>query len=158
MLLSPEEIKKAIEGLLPGVSVSLEGDILIIEPKNLIPICRVLKEAERFGIDYLSNLTAVDFPKESRIDLIYHLFSMKHKHGPITLTAHLNREKPIIASATAIWRGAEYQEREVFDLYGVQFEGHPDLRRILMWDGFEGFPMRKDYVTEDQDAPLESAS
>jgi NADH/F420H2 dehydrogenase subunit C len=153
MRLSPDEIKKAIEELLPGVSISLEGDVLIVEPKDLIPVCRMLKETERFGMDYLSNLTAVDYPKESRIGLVYHLYSMEHKHGPIALAVHLNREKPVIASATAIWRGAEYQEREAFDLFGVHFEGHPDLRRILMWDGFEGFPMRKDYVPEDQDAP-----
>jgi NADH:ubiquinone oxidoreductase subunit C len=55
-----------------------------------------------------------------------------------------------VASVTPIWRGAEFQEREVYDLYGVRFEGHPDLRRILMWDGFQGHPMRKDYVVEDQ--------
>jgi hypothetical protein len=64
---------------------------------------------------------------------------------------------PVVASVTPIWRGAEFQEREVYDLFGVRFEGHPDLRRILMWDGFEGHPMRKDYVVEDQDTLEERA-
>jgi NADH:ubiquinone oxidoreductase subunit C len=67
--------------------------------------------------------------------------------------ARLNRANPHAASVTPIWRGAEFQEREAYDLYGVVFDGHPDLRRILMWDGFEGHPMRKDYVVEDQNAP-----
>ena len=158
MAFSAEEVQKAIQDLLPGVTLTLEGDVILVEPKDLISVCRTLKDTERFGMDYLSNLTAVDYPKESRIDLVYHLYSMEHKHGPVALTVHLNREKPVIASATEIWRGAEYQEREVYDLFGVQFEGHADLRRILMWDGFEGYPMRKDYVTEDQDAPVEGAS
>lgn len=158
MALLAEEVRKAIEGLLPGVTLTLEDDVIIIEPKDLISVTRALKDTERFSMDYLSNLTAVDYPKESRIDLVYHLYSMERKHGPVALTVHLKREKPVIASVTEIWRGAEYQEREVYDLFGVQFEGHPDLRRILMWDGFEGYPMRRDYVTEDQNAPLESSS
>ena len=75
---------------------------------------------------------------------------MERKHGPIALQVSLPRQQPVVASVTPIWRGAEFQEREVYDLYGVTFEGHPDLRRILMWEGFEGHPMRKDYVPEDQ--------
>ena len=84
------------------------------------------------------------------MDVVYHLYSMEQKHGPMTLLVKLPRQQPVVASVTPIWRGAEFQEREVYDLYGVTFEGHPDLRRILMWEGFEGHPMRKDYVPEDQ--------
>ena len=152
---STEELKGALEQLLPGVSLAVEGDAFIVAPKDLAAVCRCLKETERFGLDYLSNLTAVDYPNEQRIDLVYHLYSMSQKHGPATLLVHLDRANPKIDSVTPIWRGAEFQEREVYDLFGVHFEGHPDLRRILMWDGFEGHPMRKDYVVEDQDAPIE---
>ncbi len=76
---------------------------------------------------------------------------MNLKHGPLVLRQRTeNRsEKARAASLTPVWRGAEFQEREVFDLYGVVFDGHPDLRRILMWDGFQDFPMRKDYVEPD---------
>ena len=152
-----DELKTMLEQLLPGVSLTVEGDCLLVIPKDLALVCRSLRENERFGLDYLSNLTAVDYPAENRIDLIFHLFSMEHKHGPVTLLVHLDRSNPTIESVTPIWRGAEFQEREVYDLYGVNFEGHPDLRRILMWEGFEGYPMRKDYVVEDQDAPMENA-
>jgi len=157
MLPSPEELKTSLEQLLPGVSLSLEGAVLIVSPNDLITICRLLKDNERFNLDYLADLTAVDYLPDptgtpGRIDVVYHLYSMAKKHGPVTLKVKLPRANPTVASVTPIWRGAEFQEREAYDLYGVKFEGHPDLRRILMWDGFEGHPMRKDYVVEDQDA------
>ena len=155
MLPPPEELKSALEQLLPGVSLALEGAVLFVEPKDLAAVCRCLKEHERFGLDYLANLTVVDYPAEQRMDVVYHLYSMAQKHGPVALKVKLPRANPVVASVTPIWRGAEFQEREAYDLFGVRFENHPDLRRILMWDGFEGHPMRKDYVVEDQDAPLE---
>ena len=151
MLPPPEELKSALEQLLPGVSLALEGDGLVAGFQDLPAVCKMLKQTERFSLDYLANLTAVDYPAEQRMDVVYHLYSMAKKHGPLTLKVKLNRTQAVVASITPIWRGAEFQEREVYDLYGVTFEGHPDLRRILMWDGFEGHPMRKDYVVEDQD-------
>ena len=157
MLPSSEELKSSLEQLLPGVSLPLEGGALILSPNDLIAVCRALKDNERFSLDYLADLTAVDYLPDTagaagRIDVVYHLYSMAKKHGPVTLKVKLPREHPTIPSVTPIWRGAEFQEREAYDLYGVTFDGHPDLRRILLWDGFEGHPMRKDYVVEDQDA------
>ena len=153
MLAAPDEVKSALEQLLPGVGVTVDAGALLIAPKDLAAVCRCLKEHERFSLDYLSNLTAVDYPTEQRMDVVYHLYSMAKKHGPLTLKVKLNRDRAAVASVTPIWRGAEFQEREVYDLFGVTFDGHPDLRRILMWDGFDGHPMRKDYVVEDQDIP-----
>ena len=146
-----DELKTILEGLLPGVHLAVEAPALIVDPKDFAAACRCLKDSERFGLDYVANLTAIDYPTEQRIDVVYHLYSMHHKHGPVVLKVKLPRANPIVDSVTPIWRGAEYQEREVYDLYGVTFTGHPDLRRILMWDGFKGHPMRKDYVVEDQD-------
>jgi NADH/F420H2 dehydrogenase subunit C len=150
MLPSSEELKGSLEELLPGVSLTLDGGALIVPAADVTAVCRCLKETERFSLDYAANLTAVDYPPE-RIDVVYHLYSMTKKHGPVTLKVRLPRTNPVVASVSPIWRGAEFQEREVYDLFGVTFEGHPDLRRILMWEGFEGYPMRKDYVVEDQD-------
>ena len=152
MLPLPEELKTALEQLLPGVAIAVEGGALFVDAKDLTAVCRCLKDTERFSLDYLSDLTAVDYPPEQRMDVVYHLYSMAKKHGPLTLKVTLNRAQALLASVTPIWRGAEFQEREAYDLYGVRFDGHPDLRRILLWDGFEGHPMRKDYVVEDQDA------
>ena len=86
-----------------------------------------------------------------RLEVVYHLYSIAKKHGPLVLRMKtVNRTDQVeLPSLTPVWRSAEFQEREVFDLYGVIFAGHPDLRRILMWDGFKDHPMRKDYVEPD---------
>ena len=89
------------------------------------------------------------------LEAVYHLFSMKHAHreiaGPVVLRMRtINRDDQVeLPSLTPVWRSAEFQEREIFDLFGIVFTGHPDLRRILMWDGFEDHPMRRDYVDPD---------
>ena len=85
------------------------------------------------------------------LEAVYHLFSMKHKHGPVILRMRtVNRTDQVaLPSLTPVWRSAEFQEREIFDLFGIVFTGHPDLRRILMWDEFEDHPMRRDYVDPD---------
>ena len=87
------------------------------------------------------------------LEAVYHLYSTEKKHGPLVLRLRtVNRsEDTHVPSLTPVWRGAEFQEREAFDLYGIVFDGHPDLRRILMWDGFVDFPMRKDYVPPADD-------
>ena len=87
------------------------------------------------------------------LEAVYHLFSMEKKHGPVVVRLRTaNRtEGTYVPSLTPVWRSAEFQEREAFDLYGIVFDGHPDLRRILMWDGFVDFPMRKDYVPPADD-------
>lgn len=85
------------------------------------------------------------------LEVVYHLYSMALKHGPVILRVRTGNRSNLITvpSLTPVWRACEFQEREIFDLYGVVFEGHPDLRRILMWDEFQGHPMRKDYVEPD---------
>ena len=146
-----EELKAALERGVPGTTATLAGGCLFVEPQQLPAVCRFLKSAPDLQLDYVSNLTAIDYPPD-RIDAVYHLFSMAKKHGPVPLKVTLPRANPRVPSLTSIYRGAEFQEREAYDLYGVIFEGHPDLRRILMWDEFTGHPMRKDYVPENQDA------
>jgi NADH-quinone oxidoreductase subunit C len=85
------------------------------------------------------------------LETVYHLYSVSKKHGPLVIRMRTaNRTDQVeLPSLTSVWRGAELQEREIFDLYGIVFKGHPDLRRILMWDGFKDHPMRKDYVEPD---------
>ena len=158
MLPSIDELKTTLEQQLPGVSLTVEGSALLVPPKDLLAVCRLLKDTERFRCDYAANLTAVDYLPDAsggpgRIQVIYHLYSMAQKHGPVTLKVTVPREQPTVPSVTPLWRAAEFQEREVYDLYGVVFEGHPDLRRILVWNEFQGHPMRKDYVPEDQNVP-----
>ena len=156
MPLTAEDVLKDLQAKLPGTQVVVEAGTLIVPVAEVTAVARFLRDTEPYHCDYLSNLTAADYldrpESPGRIEVVYHLYSITKKQGPVTLKVRLPRANPTVASVTPLWRGAEFQEREVYDLFGVTFTGHPDLRRILMWDEFAGHPMRKDYVDEDQDA------
>ena len=141
-----EQIQKNIEQN-TGAQLKSEAAALIVDRKDLIAVARFLKES--YHMDYVSCVTGVDY--KEYLECVYHLYSMEKKEGPIILKVRVTKEDSKIPSLTPIYRGAEYQEREAYDMIGIIFEGHPDLRRILMWDGFAHYPLRKDYVPEDQD-------
>lgn len=152
---------------------------LIVDNASARAVAEFLRDDPQLRLDYASNVTGVDWldsvvkttsktkqtvdgvekeveqtvetKKPGYLEVVYHLYSMELKHGPVILRLRTadRGEQTRLPSLTPVWRGAEFQEREVFDLYGVVFEGHPDLRRILMWDGYKDFPMRKDYVEPD---------
>lgn len=104
-----------------------------------------LRDDPALDFRFLQNLTAVDWIKQERIELVYHLWSYAHRHGCV-VKIDLPRAAPEVASVAGVWRAAEWYEREQFDLLGVRFCGHPDLRRIMLPDDWPGHPMRKDYV------------
>ena len=156
---SPQEIvailntrfgDKAFEALPLVMRGDQAGDQMYIrvEPDRLIDALRFLREDARTRFEQLCDLTCVDylnFPNATdRYGVIYSLLSLTHNHR-LWVKCFANDPKPAVPSVTSIWPGAEWMEREVFDMYGVVFEGHPDLRRILTWDGFEAYPLRKDY-------------
>lgn len=149
-----EEIKLDLDAHL-GVQTEIAGSGVVIPKNKLLDALKFLKENSNYEMDYISNLCAVDYLKENYLEVIYNLCSMKHKTGPVTLKVRTDREQCLVPSATPLFRGAEFQEREAYDLFGVKFEGHPDLRRILMWEGFVGYPMRKDFVHEDENRYVE---
>jgi NADH-quinone oxidoreductase subunit C len=152
---------------------------LLVDCPLAVAVAKFLRDDPQLCLDYCSNVTGVDWldtelsekvkvkklvdgvekevdeikktKRPGYLEVVYHLYSMALKHGPVILRQRTqNRtEQTRVASLTPIWRGCELQEREVFDLYGVIFDGHPDLRRILMWDDFKDFPMRKDYLEPD---------
>ena len=118
---------------------------LTVSARDIVPALIALKQA---GYNAFEDMTAVDwFPTEPRFQLSYHILSHAFKER-IRLRAMVNGDEPAVESATAVWPGADYYEREVFDLFGIRFEGHPNLRRILMPDDWKGHPMRKDYPVE----------
>ena len=152
---------------------------LLVDTAHVLAVAKFLRDDTQLRLDFCSNVTGVDWPeaeiaekikvkqvgdgvekeveelkknvRPGFLEVVYHLYSMELKHGPVVLrqrTANRDAKAPVV-SLTLVWRGCEFQEREVFDLFGIRLEGHPDLRRILMWDGFKGFPMRKDYVPPD---------
>lgn len=146
-----QTVKIAIERNLKNISLKIVQQSLLVENANdLTSVVLFLKENDAFRLDYVSSITGADYLKY--LECVYHLYSMEKKGLLVTLRVRCyDRNNPVLPSLTAIYRGAEFQEREAFDMYGFIFEGHPDLRRILMWDNFEGFPMRKDYVQEDSE-------
>ncbi len=115
----------------------------VIQKDSLAAVAAFLKGD--LGFDFLMDLTAVDHsPREPRFELVCHFYSSKHNYR-LRLKCALDSENPAAASLTPLWAGANWFEREAYDMFGIKFEGHPDLRRILMYDGFEGHPLRKDY-------------
>ena len=152
---------------------------LLVDNEYAPAVAQFLRDDSTLRLDYCSNVTGVDWlertvSKKVRVkkvvegeekeveemqeeffpgylEAVYHLYSMTHKHGPVVIRTRTKDrgEGARLPSLTPIYRSAEFQEREIFDLYGVRFDGHPDLRRILMWDEFEDYPMRKDYREPD---------
>ena len=152
---------------------------LLLDREHALAVARFLRDDAELRFDFASNATGVDWPgkilqekikvktfvdgaeKEieemvekktpAYLEAVYHLYSIARKHGPIIIRLRTeNRTDQVsLPSLTPVWRSCEFQEREIFDLFGIVFEGHSDLRRILMWDGFKDFPMRKDYLEPD---------
>jgi len=169
--------------IIPNGSAAAQPSLLV-DNEHALGVAKFLREDANLRLDYASNVTAIDWlgsvvkevkkvkqvvdgvekevdqtletKKPGILEVVYHLYSMELKHGPFILRLRTadRGQNARVPSLTSIWRGAEFQEREAFDLYGITFDGHPDLRRILMWDEFKDFPMRKDYV-EPQDYEYE---
>jgi NADH:ubiquinone oxidoreductase subunit C len=100
-------------------------------------------------MDYLSSVTAVDYIQY--LESVYHLYSMEKRTGPVVLRVRVSRKSPHIPSLVPLYRGAELQERENFDMFGIIYDQHPDLTRLFLWESFEGHPLRKDYRQEDSE-------
>jgi NADH-quinone oxidoreductase subunit C len=152
---------------------------LLLDNEHALAVAKFLSADSALRLDFCSNVTGVDWldrtvkktvkvkkivdAMEKEVDetqeesvpayleAVYHLYSMTHKHGPVIIRTRTTdrTEAARLPSLTPVWRSAEFQEREIFDLYGIRFDGHPDLRRILMWDEFKDHPMRKDYHEPD---------
>lgn len=173
-------VQGAVVTVIPNGSPSVQHSLLI-DNQSAREAAVFLRDDPALRLDYCSLMTGVDWPdseksekvkvkkitdgvetevEETRktkipgyLEAVYHLFSMEKKHGPVILRLRTaNRtDQTQVPSLTPVWRSAEFQEREAFDLYGIVFDGHPDLRRILMWEGFTDHPMRKDYVPPNDD-------
>ena len=165
----------ALLHIIPNDSPSAQRSLLV-DNSHALAVAKFLRDDAELTLDFCSNATGVDWPaaelsekikvkkvmdgvekeveevkktlRPAFLEAVYHLYSMAKKHGPVILRLRTEDrgEKNHLPSLTPVWRSCEFQEREIFDLYGIVFDGHPDLRRILMWEGFKDHPMRKDYV------------
>jgi NADH-quinone oxidoreductase subunit C len=164
--------------IIPNSSPSGQHSLLV-DSDHAFTVASFLRDGATPRFDFLSNATGIDWPLkevstkvktkkvvdgvEKEVDevvktqtggyleAVYHLYSIEHREGPVVLRMRTEdrAERVHLPSLTPIWRSADFQEREIFDLYGIIFDGHPDLRRLLMWEGFEDHPMRRDYVDPD---------
>lgn len=117
-----------------------------IDPQKIDAVAEYLRDYDDLAFDYLMCLSGVDLIE--KLGIVYHLYSIKHNHK-IVLKTEVSKEKPDVMSVAQLWRTADWHEREAYDMYGVNFINHPDLRRILLPDDWAGFPLRKDYVTPE---------
>jgi len=124
----------------------VHGDALaVISPEALRKVMEFLKSDPRLQYDVLVDITAVDYlGQDPRFEVVYHLLSLS-RHDRLRIKVGVRSEKPSVESMTALWGNANWLEREVWDMFGIEFEGHPDLRRILLYPEFQGHPLRKDY-------------
>lgn len=155
---SGEKLAAAIEEFSPGATLESNDTDVWIEPAQIRDVCEGLRSRPEFKFDLLSSISAVDYI--DHFEVVYHLTSLpKNAKGVLKVKCGWGREEPVVPSVTPVWRGAELQEREAWDLMGIQFEGHPNHKRIVLWDGFPGHPLRKDFATNDQSiVPVEDQS
>lgn len=125
--------------------------ILVVPAQQLLEIARYLKVSDGLEFDYLVSITAVDY--WDRFEVAYLLHSIHLRHS-LEIKVNVDRDSPVVPSVVEVWGGANLQEREVFDLMGVEFSGHPELTRVLLWDGFVGHPLRKDFDKQPDDIPI----
>jgi NADH-quinone oxidoreductase subunit C len=130
------------ERLGPLEPAKMDAWALVKSPDDLVEIMQFAKR--ELGFDCLINLSAIDWPKRNQIDVVYHLYSYSRRHA-FVLKVQLPREKPSVPSLESVWKSADWLEREQYDLLGVEFRGHPDLRRIMLPDDWIGHPLRRDY-------------
>ncbi len=121
----------------------------VVNAENILEVCQLLKDDEKLLFDMPIDVTCVDYlkypeEKQHRFEVVYHFRSSKHNHR-IRLKVPLEGDSPELDSVTSVWRGVNWFEREVFDMFGVRFKGHPNLKRILLYEEFQGHPLRKDY-------------
>jgi len=140
---SGEEIASQVEEQLPGSIVDSSQDSLVVNSESWLAVATFLKDTPGLDFDYLTSITAVDY--YDYFEMVYQLTSLKHNHSLVVKTRCYEREKPKLPSVVSLWRGADFQEREIYDLLGIRFDGHPNLKRIFLWEGFPGNPLRKDY-------------
>ncbi len=119
-----------------------------VDPARIVEVLRLLRDDPELEFEMLTDLTAVDYLGEvSRFEVVYHLYSVAKNHR-VRIKARVAEDAPEIESAVSLWPSADWMEREVWDLYGIRFRNHPDLRRILLYEQFDGHPLRKDYPKE----------
>ena len=133
-----------INEALPDAATEWSDTGVWVKPDSLLEAATFLKEAPDLDFAALTSISAVDYVEY--FELVYHLLSMRRNSSAVLKSRVYDRSKPTVPTVMGLWRGADLQEREVWDLMGVRFDGHPNMKRVLLWEGFEGHPLRKDFL------------
>lgn len=139
------EIGEKIKERFSGAITEITDNTLVIDSKSLIDVMSFLKNTPGLDFNYMTTITAVDYFQY--FELVYILLSIEHNHSLTVKTRVYGRENPTLPSVVSLWRSADHQEREIYDLMGITFEGHPNMKRIVLWPEFKGHPQRKDYLS-----------
>ncbi len=140
-----DQLKERFGADIVAAESARDEETIVIARERALDLMRALRDEEAFAFDFLADLTAVDWPARApRFDVVYHLHSIKLGHR-LRVKVATGEPNPSVSSVAELWKSANWLERECYDMFGILFDGHPDLRRILMYDSFEGHPLRKDY-------------
>ncbi len=142
-ILSPQEVSAKLGRQFPDAGITAVDQGILVRVPSLYKVAEYLKSTPDLGFDYLNFVTAVDY--YDYFEVVYKLTSLKHNHS-VVLKVRVDRDSPKVPSVYKLWRGADLQERETYDLMGIVFEGHPNLKRVVLWETFQGHPLRKDYL------------
>ncbi|GBD14343.1 NADH-quinone oxidoreductase chain 5 [bacterium HR25] len=143
-LISGLQLAHALEQRFPGAVADANPEWVEVRPEHLLDACLFLRDDPELDFKFLSCLTAVD--RLDHFEVVYHLQSLRLNQMGVLKVRLWDRENPVVHSVTPVWLGAGLQEREAYDLMGIRFQGHPDLRRLFLWEGFPGHPLRKDWL------------
>ena len=141
---SGEAAAASINEVVPGAAVEYNQTDVWVLPEHILDVARHLKDAEGLDFSYLNALSAVDYVEY--FEMVYHLLSLRRNSSLVVKSRVAGREDPAVSSVFSVWKGADLQEREVWDLMGIRFDGHPNMKRVMLWEGFDGHPLRKDFL------------
>ena len=151
--MTPQDTFARLSERFPNQVKDFNGDVAepycLVGADSIVAVCQFLRDDAQTKQEVLSDLTALDWPKDEKIQVVYHLYSYTHKEQ-FVLKVDLPRDNPKVATLEGVWKVANWFEREVYDLFGVIFEGHSDLRRIMLPEDWVGYPLRKDYVEQEE--------
>ena len=138
------ELARRVDEAVPGAVEEWGDDVLWVRPSSIADVAGFLHRDDEFHMDYLNSISAIDYI--GHFVLVYHLTSFQKGHKASIKSRLTGRQDLSAPSVYHLWRGADFQEREIWDLMGVRFDGHPNMKRIMLWEGFQGHPLRKDYL------------
>ena len=144
-----QRLKARFEANVGDCDLQAKDPFIRVEPAAILEVCRFLRDEPDLQFDALSNETGVDYKAKAVIEVVYHLYSYPHRHA-LVLKVDAPRDNPVVPSVETVWKAANWLEREIYDLLGVTFEGHSDLRRLLMPEDWIGYPLRKDFVEPEE--------